>query len=58
MHRNFDVGDLRSRQNFDLTIKRQWENVQMPFIRKQVWEHTNYLTIFFIRPLSMTYIQF
>ena len=28
---NFDLGDLRSGQFWDLTIIRQWENVQTPF---------------------------
>ena len=30
----FDFGDLRSGQFCDLTMIRQWENVQMPFIPK------------------------
>ena len=43
---NFGFGDLRSVQCYDLTIIRQWENVEMPLFLKNEWKPVIYLTIF------------
>ena len=57
--RNFDFGDLRSGQFWDLTIIRQWGNVHMPFFSESTSGNVLFISRYsYIGPLSMTRMQF
>ena len=58
MSRNFDFGDLRWGQFCDLTIMTECKNAQMPFFQKYVWGMLIIPMFYYIRPLSMTHMQF
>ena len=56
--RNFDFGDPRSGQFWNLTIIMQWENVQMPFFEITGENVLSILIYSSNGPLSMIHIQF
>ena len=49
---NFGFYDLRSGECCDITIIRQWDNVEMPIFPKYEWERAIYLQYSYITPLS------